>query len=115
MDITDTTKTMKNITDKTNFIFSSSLQGDLRKKWLLDSQGTRFLVKGNYSDGCIQSLSEVLATEIYKRQKINVDYVSYNLIEISSDGKIVLECCCPNYTTENLEFVSAYDIINSYC
>ena len=58
----------KSIAGKTNFVPSASLKGDLKKKWIIDEFGIRRLVKGNYNNTCKQSLCEVLATEIHKRQ-----------------------------------------------
>lgn len=115
LDIRDTWEAAKEqalLMSRTNFIPSASLQGDLKKKWLIDENGIRFLVKGNYSDGCIQSLSEVLATEIHRRQG-KFPYTTYRLLSISSAGKMITGCCCENFTQENREFVSAYDIVGT--
>lgn len=102
----------KSIAGKTNFIPSASLKGDLKKKWIIDEYGTRRLVKGNYNNTCRQSLCEVLATEIHKRQG-RFEYTPYSLIEITSDGQPIIGCECPNFTSINTEFISAIDIINS--
>lgn len=109
----DLTDNCDDIVGKTNFLPSASLQGDLEKKWLIDAGGTRLLVKGNYSDTCVQSISEVLASMIYQKQPYKVPYVSYSLLKISSNGRTVLGCKCSNYTTQELEFVPAIDIINA--
>ena len=103
----------KSIAGKTNFVPSASLKGDLKKKWIIDDVGTRRLVKGNYNNTCRQSLCEVLATQIHKRQG-KFEYTPYSLIKISSDGQIILGCECPNYTDINTEFVAAIDIVNSF-
>lgn len=102
----------KSIAGKTNFVPSASLKGDLKKKWIIDEFGIRRLVKGNYNNTCRQSLCEVLATEIHKRQD-KFEYVPYSLIEITSDGQNILGCECPNYTNIHTEFVPAIDIVNS--
>ncbi len=99
-----------NIADKTNFIPSASLKGDLRKKWIIDSNGVRRLVKGNYGIGCRQSICEVLATEMHKRQGI-FKYTPYSLIDIASNGQLVRGCECPNFTSEQAEFIPAIEII----
>lgn len=109
----DLTDNRSDIAGKTNFLPSASLKGDLKKKWLIDESGVRILVKGNYSDSCIQSISEVLATKIYQKQPCKISFTPYSFIKISSDNKIILGCKCPNYTTEDLEFVPAIDIVNS--
>lgn len=102
----------KSIAGRTNFVPSASLKGDLRKKWIIDERGTRRLVKGNYNNTCRQSLCEVLATEIHKRQG-KFDYSPYTLIKITSDGKEITGCECPNFTSIGTEFIPAIDIINS--
>lgn len=109
LDIRDDRKTIAN---KTNFVPSASLQGDLKKKWVIDSHGIRRLVKGNYNNTCRQSLCEVLATEIHRRQA-KFECTPYSLIEISSEGQLVTGCECPNFTDINTEFISASDIIES--
>ncbi len=96
-----------------SFTPSASLRGDLKKKWLAGKDGTRFLVKGNSNDNYIQSLSEVLASEIYKRQGFD-SYVPYSLVKITSDGREITGCRCPCFTSEFLEFIPAYELVNSH-
>lgn len=97
-----------------SFTPSGTLNGDLRKKWLISKNGQRILVKGNYSNSCIQAISEVFATEIYKQQPYKVAYTPYEFINLKASGKEILGCACPAYTSENLEFVSAYDLLLEY-
>lgn len=103
---------IKSIAGKTNFIPSASLKGDLKKKWIIDEHGIRRLVKGNYNNTCRQSLCEVLASEIHKRQN-KFEYTPYSLIEITSDGQLIIGCECPNFTSIDTEFIPSIDIINS--
>ena len=103
---------VKSIAGKTNFIPSASLKGDLKKKWIIDTNGVRRLVKGNYNNTCRQSISEVLATKIHKIQN-KFSFTPYSLIEISSDNQVTIGCECPNFTSINTEFVSAIDIIDN--
>lgn len=103
---------IKDIADKTNFIPSASLKGDLKKKWIIDEKGVRRLVKGNYGKSCRQSLCEVLAAEIHKRQN-KFEYTPYSLIKIKSNNNSIIGCECPNFTSINTEFIPAIDIINS--
>lgn len=100
------------IAGKTNFVPSASLKGDLKKKWIIDQNGIRRLVKGNYNNTCRQSLCEVLATEIHKRQG-KFEYTPYSLIEISSDASKIIGCESPNFTSIDTELVSAIEIIDS--
>lgn len=100
------------IGSKINFTPSSSLKGDLKKKWIIDSNGIRRLVKGNYNNSCRQSICEVFATAIHKMQN-SFRYTPYSLIKISSNNKIIIGCECPNFTSINTEFISAIDVIDS--
>ena len=99
-----------NISDDRNIVPSATLQGDLKKKWIIEQDGTRYLVKGNYNNTCRQSISEVLATEIHKRQN-KFMYTPYKFVRIKNDGTEVIGCACPNFTNINTEFVPAIDIV----
>ena len=99
-----------NISDDINIVPSATLQGDLKKKWIIEQDGTRYLVKGNYNNTCRQSISEVLATEIHKRQN-KFMYTPYKFVRIKNDGTEVIGCACPNFTNINTEFVPAIDIV----
>lgn len=100
------------IADRTNFIPSASLRGDLKKKWIIDN-GVRRLVKGNYGNTCRQSLCEVLATQMHYLQN-KVRYTPYNLAYIKSDGQRIIGCECPNFTSITTEFIPVIDIVNMY-
>lgn len=100
------------IVGETNFNPSASLQGDLKKKWIIDSVGNRILVKGNYAEGCLQSISEVFASLMHSKQGFR-NHVEYKFIDISSDGEIIHGCCCKNFTDIHTEFVPAIDIVSS--
>ena len=99
-----------NISDDINIVPSATLKGDLKKKWIIEQDGTRYLVKGNYNNTCRQSISEVLATEIHKRQN-KFMYTPYKFVRIKNDGTEVIGCACPNFTNINTEFVPAIDIV----
>lgn len=103
---------IKSIAGRTNFMPSASLKGDLKKKWIIDDNGIRRLVKGNYNNTCRQSLCEVFAAAMHELQGYNC-YTPYSLIKISSGNDLILGCECPNFTGISTEFVSAADIIGS--
>lgn len=93
---------------------SASLSGDLQKKWVINRKsGIRYLIKGNSTKGCVQSLSEVLASRIYNEQPYKIEYTPYNTIKLKNNSKTELGCCCPIFTSEKLEFVSAADLVNA--
>ena len=98
-----------NIADKTVFIPSSSLQGELRKKWVIDDNGTRALIKGNYGLSCQQSLNEVLATEIHKRQNV-FPYTEYKLIQLNTTEGINFGCFSKNFASKDIEFIPAIEV-----
>lgn len=102
------------ITGKTNFTPSATLKGDLRKKWIIDENGQRILVKGSYGSSCIQAISEVFASAIYKTQPYRIPYVPYGFIKLSAGGREILGSTCPAFTNEHTEFVSAYDLLRAY-
>lgn len=100
------------IDNRINFIPSASLKGDLKKKWIIGDDGVRYLVKGNYNNTCRQSISEVIASEIHRRQG-KFEYTPYGYIRIYSDNIPIIGCKCPNFTDINTEFIAAIDIVNS--
>ena len=102
------------ITGKTNFTPSATLKGDLRKKWIINENGQRILVKGSYGSSCIQAISEVFASAIYKTQPYRIPYVPYGFIKLSAGGREILGSTCPAFTNEHTEFVSAYDLLRAY-
>jgi len=88
---------------------SSTLQGALRKKWLIQN-GKRFLVKANHGNNAQESLNEVVATLLhYKQQK--QPFVSYSPIRLDNSPQLC--CICESFTSNTVELVSAYDIIES--
>lgn len=102
---------MPTIAGKTNFVPSASLKGDLKKKWIIDQNGIRRLVKGNYGGGCRQSLCEVLASELHRMQG-KFAYTPYSLIKITSGGSQITGCTCPGFCDNETELVSAYEIVS---
>ena len=98
--------------NKTLFKFASS-QGELQKKWCIDSQGRRFLVKGNWGSSYQQSLNEILATEIHKRQGVNC-FTPYFLTQIDVDGgEKGIGCYSYNFCNENIESIPAWEVLNT--
>ncbi|MBR5136799.1 MAG: excisionase [Clostridia bacterium] len=88
---------------------SSSLQGELRKKWII-SDGKRYLVKGNRGSNSQESLNEVVATLLHKKQGKH-DYVAYTPIPYGDSQQIF--CTCESFTSDDLEFIPAIEIVES--
>ena len=88
---------------------SSSVQGELRKKWII-SEGKRFLVKGNHGGNSQESLNEVVASLIHQRQG-KQPFVSYSPIQIQQDHPLC--CICESFTSDEVEFIPAIDVVES--
>lgn len=94
-----------------SFFPGSSLQGNLKKRWIKKGK-TTYLAKGNYRHPQ-QSLNERFATFLHQKQETTIPYVHYELAELEFQGEIELGCISENFTDTNLEFVSARDILYS--
>ena len=102
----------KNVKIKKNKYDIGSSSGELKKKWIIDEKGTRMLIKGNLGLSFQQSINEVFISNIHK--KLNSKwYLPYDLKEIDSDDRKIICCVSPNFCNENIEFVSALEIIDS--
>ena len=87
----------------------SSLQGDLRKKWVIVN-GERFLCKANRGGNSQESLNETAASLLHGQQG-RMPYVSYSLLPMQAGPKY--GCMCAAFTSDSLELVSAFDAVQS--
>lgn len=95
--------------NRTSFYPSASVQGELQKKWVIQ-EGLRYLIKGNYGNSFQQSINEVIATLLHEKQG-SMPYTPYRLCSITkSGGEEGLGCICQDFATEDVEFISAYDM-----
>lgn len=95
---------VKNITP---FLPSATTQGELQKRWII-KDNERYLVKGNYGNSYQQSINEVFATFLHKKQgRICTEYELIDLPTTMGDG---IGCISKNFTNENLEFIPAIDV-----
>lgn len=86
---------------------NSALQGNLEKAWTIIN-GERCLIKGNHSQYSSESLNEIIASEIHRRQGYD-NYAPYRLIRIK--GKPYnYGCMSKAFTNENRELVSAWQV-----
>lgn len=101
-----------NLKNKTLFNNATS-QGELQKKWCIDKDGKRFMVKGNYGSSYQQSVNELFATELHKKQGFK-NYTPYfkTAIDIGNQLKGV-GCSSYCFCSEKVESISAWDIIES--
>jgi len=88
---------------------SSTLQGALRKKWII-KDGRRFLVKANRGNNSQESLNEVVATLLHHKQQ-KQPYVAYAPIRLDNSNQYY--CICESFTSDTVELISAYDLIES--
>lgn len=88
---------------------SSSVQGELRKKWII-ADGKRCLVKGNHGSNSQESLNEVVATLLHKKQA-KQPYVTYNTMRMGDHQQIF--CVCESFTSDTIELLPAIDIVES--
>lgn len=94
----------------TRFLPSTTTQGELKKKWIIDAQGKRVLLKGNYGNTYRQSLNEVFVSEIHNRQGFR-NYVKYKLIQVTeASGLPGVGCACEAFTSDRVEFISGWEI-----
>jgi len=88
---------------------SSSVQGELRKKWII-MDGKRCLVKGNHGSNSQESLNEVVATLLHKKQARR-PYVTYNTMRLGNSSQIY--CVCESFTSDAVELIPAIDVVDS--
>lgn len=88
---------------------SSSVQGELRKKWII-VDGKRCMVKGNHGGNSQESLNEVVATLLHKKQG-KQPFVSYSTMRMGDAQPIY--CVCESFTSDELELIPAIDIVDS--
>ena len=110
--LTLNTKATIDLKNKTMFNSATS-QGELQKKWCIDKDGKRFMVKGNYGSSYQQSVNELFATELHKKQGFK-NYTPYfkTAIDIGNQLKGV-GCSSYCFCSEKVESISAWDIIES--
>lgn len=88
---------------------SSATQGELRKKWII-ADGKRYLVKGNHGGNSQESLNEVVATLIHKKQGAQ-PYTAYSAIRLGNNQQ--LYCSCASFTSDKVELIPAIDVVDS--
>ena len=98
--------------NKTAFDCAAS-QGELQKKWCIDRDGRRFMVKGNYGSSCQQSLNEIFATKLHEQQGWD-QYTPYYLTKLKISGDTDgLGCLSYDFCNENIEMISAWEMLQT--
>lgn len=88
----------------------NSSDGNLKKKWSIEKDGTRILIKGGDIYSPQESYNEVIVAELCKRLKI--PHAKYEIL--NNQEKKVFYSKTPNYTTEKIEFINANHIITAF-
>ena len=103
---------MIDLRKETRFNCATS-QGELQKKWCIDKEGRRYMIKGNYGQSYQQSLNEIFATQLHKQQGIS-NYTPYSLVKVKVDGNVEgLGCMCYDFCNEDIECISAWELLQT--
>lgn len=111
-EITLNTDHVVDLRRKTRFDCAAS-QGELQKKWCIDENGRRYMIKGNYGQSYQQSLNEIFATKLHEQQEFS-NYTAYIPVRVQVDGNIDgLGCMCYDFCSENMECISAWELLQT--
>lgn len=91
---------------------SSSVNGEMKKKWVI-IDGIRYLLKVNANNYGQQSVNERIASRLHERLGWN-NYVSYKMDKIIMEGNEYPCSLNPLFTSTEVEFVSAYQLLRNY-
>ncbi len=91
---------------------SVSVNGDMKKKWII-REGGRYLLKVNPNYHSQQEVNEVIAGKLHERLGWK-NYVSYEMGTIHISGREYPCSISPMFTSVDMEFVSAYQIVADY-
>ncbi len=71
------------------------------------------MVKGNYGQSYQQSLNEIFATELHKRQAFE-NYTEYSLVKLTVEGDTEgIGCLSYDFCGENIECISAWELLQT--
>ena len=90
---------------------SSSVNGEMKKKWII-RDGIRYLLKVNANDYGQQAVNELIASHLHERLGW-CNFVSYEIEMSRVEGEEVPCSLNPLFTSRELEFVSAYQLIGN--
>lgn len=103
---------MIDLRKETRFNCATS-QGELQKKWCIDKEGRRYMIKGNYGQSYQQSLNEIFAAKLHEQQGLS-EYTHYSLVRLQVDGNVEgLGCMCYDFCSEDVECISAWELLQT--
>lgn len=100
----------ENFDDMPHYTPNGSLQGTLEKSWTI-LNGERGLLKGNCNNLSSESINEVIASKLHEMQGFK-NYTKYKLIKINGRN-YDYGCYSKLFTSQELELISAYDVVCS--
>ncbi len=96
--------------NETSYDPNASLSGQMEKYWDV-SQDIPVLVKTASTFYGQQAINESFASLLHKRLGAGIDYTEYTIRNRASDNS--LQCLCRSFTSKEVEFVPALEIIES--
>lgn len=90
---------------------ASSVTGEMKKKWMI-RDGIRYLMKVNTNHFGQQSVNERIACRLHERLGWK-NFVSYQIEEAVMYDTVIPCSINPLFTSDELEFVSAYQLIRN--
>lgn len=103
---------MIDLRKETRFNCATS-QGELQKKWCIDKNGRRYMIKGNYGHSYQQSLNEIFATTLHEQQGFT-NFTPYFLVRVQVDDNTEgLGCMSYDFCSENIECISAWELLQT--
>lgn len=103
---------MIDLRKETRFNCATS-QGELQKKWCIDKEGRRYMIKGNYGQSYQQSLNEIFAAKLHEQQGFS-EYTHYSLVRLQVDGNVEgLGCMCYDFCSEDVECISTWELLQT--
>lgn len=103
---------MIDLRKETRFNCATS-QGELQKKWCIDKNGRRYMIKGNYGDSYQQSLNEIFASALHQQQNFK-KYTPYSLVKLQVENNLEgLGCMCYDFCSEGIECISAWELLQT--
>ena len=91
---------------------SSSVNGEMKKEWLI-IDGQRYLLKVNTNDYGQQSVNELIASKLHEKLDWQ-NYVPYKVKMMDIGGSKYPCSLSPLFTSAELEFVSAHQLVSNY-
>ena len=88
---------------------NASLGGQMEKYWDLSGETPKLFKTASAHHGQ-QSLNELFATLLHQYQNTNIPYCAYNIRYLPDDS---VQCFCNAFTSEDVEFISAYEILTA--